>query len=209
MITKVYKAARWFIANNDYKLSNVFIFDWESDLFCLTKSGYAIEIEVKVSRSDFLADFKKPKHKLLQAAFEKVKYLMIDKKDASKNRETGEYYVNSYNACSFKYIQPSDKTPNRFYFAVPYGLVSVEEVPAYAGLIYIDENERYFVKKPAPLIHKTKINFQNSLLSKFYHRRNNALNEALVALNSVKNAQPENIMGIATYALGKIKSILE
>lgn len=40
------------------------MFDWESDLFGISKSGYAMEIEVKISRGDFFQDFKKPKHQI-------------------------------------------------------------------------------------------------------------------------------------------------
>jgi len=35
----------------------------EADLLIVNKAGFAIEVEIKVSKSDFLADFKKRKHK--------------------------------------------------------------------------------------------------------------------------------------------------
>lgn len=201
MIEKIYSAARSFIGNNDYKLNNVFIFDWESDLFCVTKSGYSIEIEVKVSRSDFLADFKKPKHDLLIAAFEKKKYVMHDKKVMDHYSQPG---------CYFKYSVTAEITPNRFFFAVPENLISELEVPSYAGLMYVDDHGRYTIIKNAPLLHKNKIDFQKRLLSKFYHRRNSALNEASIALSNIKNAHDDtNIKGIATYSLGLIKRILQ
>lgn len=38
---------------------------WECDVCCLTKAGYMREWEVKLSASDFRADFKKGKHKLM------------------------------------------------------------------------------------------------------------------------------------------------
>lgn len=44
---------------------------------------------------------------------------------------------------------------NRFFFAVPEGLVSVDEIPEYAGLIYVDENGSARKVKDAPLLHKT------------------------------------------------------
>jgi len=64
MIDKVYEGGRMFLDNHDYILNNVFMFNWESDLFAISKSGYSVEIEVKISRSDYLADFKKRKHDL-------------------------------------------------------------------------------------------------------------------------------------------------
>lgn len=50
-----------------YELSNSYIYAWESDFFSITTTGYAQEIEIKVSLSDFRADFKKiAKHKTLK-----------------------------------------------------------------------------------------------------------------------------------------------
>ncbi len=53
--------------NFEYKLNNSFIYDWECDFFGISKTGYAYEVEVKISRSDFFADFKKEKHNLFKA----------------------------------------------------------------------------------------------------------------------------------------------
>lgn len=54
-----------------YQLSNSFVYNEESDFFSVTALGYAQEIEVKVSKSDFKADFKKQKHSF----FEQIYYL--------------------------------------------------------------------------------------------------------------------------------------
>ena len=43
----------------EYHLAGVYIYSWESDFFCISTSGYTYETEIKVSRSDFKADFKK------------------------------------------------------------------------------------------------------------------------------------------------------
>ena len=48
-----------FRSNPRYQLNNLYVFGWESDLLFLSKSGVWTEIEIKVSRSDFLADLKK------------------------------------------------------------------------------------------------------------------------------------------------------
>lgn len=58
--------------------------------------------------------------------------------------------------------------PNRFYYAVPKGLVSVSEVPSYAGLIYVDGFVS--IEKRAPFIHKNKHDYRRILCDKFYHR---------------------------------------
>ena len=65
MITErtILKSLWHLFGNYEYRLLNSYIFrhDWESDFFAISKSGYAIEVEVKISKSDFKADFKKYK----------------------------------------------------------------------------------------------------------------------------------------------------
>lgn len=95
----------------------------ESDILAVTRSLMVTEIEIKISRSDFKADFKK-KHK---------HYKMQNCK------EDGHF-----------------KVPNRFYYACPSDMISIEEVPTYAGLVYVSESGVVEIIKPAPLLHKRK-----------------------------------------------------
>jgi len=108
---------------SDYKLFNTFIFGFESDFFCISKSGYVIECEIKISKSDFKADFRKNK-------YGKVRHEILQ--DRSK---------------TFK--------PNRFYFAVPKGLLTVNDIPDYVGLIEVDFSVNN--TKQAPFLHKVKL----------------------------------------------------
>lgn len=50
---------------------NVYIYNWESDLLAINKeTGYITEYEIKISRADFKADFKKnKKHEMLEKSF--------------------------------------------------------------------------------------------------------------------------------------------
>ena len=41
-----------------YEMENLFVFGWESDYLCITKSDLIYECEIKISRSDFHNDFK-------------------------------------------------------------------------------------------------------------------------------------------------------
>lgn len=97
----------------------------ECDVISISKSDFIYEYEVKISKSDFKADFKKNKHKH-----------MIARK---KVNESKNYY----------YI------PNYFYFVVPEDLIHLDDIPEYAGLIYIKDDQFIQIKK-APLLHKTK-----------------------------------------------------
>lgn len=63
--------------------------------------------------------------------------------------------------------------PNYFYYAVPDGLIKVDEVPDYAGLIYV--NAGYIsVIKQAPKQHNSKFDYErHNLMDKLYHNLNN------------------------------------
>lgn len=128
----------------------------EMDVLRLTRSGYAYEFEVKISRADFRADKKKEyKHKNYSDMFNKIPLTGI-----------GRYSV--------------ENVPNYFYYVAPKGIIPVDEVPAYAGLYEIKENPLWLnyldCIKVAPLIHKEKYPdvwraiMLNSLNAKyFYH----------------------------------------
>jgi hypothetical protein len=90
------------------------ILPFETDMFVLTNSGYAYGFEIKVSKSDLKADFKKPQHR----EFEQM-----------HNGKTGleRYYG------KFKY----------FYYAVPENLkeYALEIIPDFCGLWVLNKPE--------------------------------------------------------------------
>lgn len=61
--------------------------------------------------------------------------------------------------------------PHQFYYVVPENLVKLEEVPKYAGLIYINENviDKARVIKRAPYLHKRPMKMDSVLLKKYYN----------------------------------------
>ena len=133
-----------FISQPKYIMNNLYVFHhgWESDYLAFTKSDYIYEIEVKISRSDFKNDKKKVrKHQVLE----------------------GTYIPKGQSEKVYK--------PHYFYYAVPKGLITVDEVPEYAGLIYVTEyGFPYEVVKKAPQLHKEKYTAQElNLLDKFYY----------------------------------------
>ena len=100
----------------------------ECDVISISKSDFIYEYEVKISKSDFKADFKKPKHTLIK-----------ESKFIKESKSETLYLV-----------------PNYFYFVVPENLISIDDIPEYAGLIYITEQQTFNIIKKAPIIHKTK-----------------------------------------------------
>lgn len=150
--------------NHDHHFLNRFIFghDWESDFFSVTKTGYCYEVEVKVSKSDYKADFEKFKHTLFEGRNEKE--VIKEAKYKYSKRWKKEVRI----APEKKVNPKKTKMPNRFFFACPEGLISVDDVPEYAGLIYVtDSIHTTRVVKQAPLLHKDKYDIKEMLFGKY------------------------------------------
>lgn len=171
----VYKPLRVFIHNHDHKFENVFVHSWEADCFSVTSSNYSYEIEVKVSRSDFFADFNKPKHGLFGGYQSGYGILRRDAgwiKYMDPSRAEHPDLVN--HKITWTNISPlklgHTNCPNKFFFACPEGLIKESEVPSYAGLIYCYENNPYDVKviRKAPFLHKDEFNAKTMLFDKYF-----------------------------------------
>lgn len=68
----IQRALRYFFLSPSsvkYFTENLNVYNWESDVLKITRSGYAYEFEIKISRADFKNDFKhkKKKHTLLES----------------------------------------------------------------------------------------------------------------------------------------------
>lgn len=104
----------------------------ECDVISVSKSNYIYEYEIKISRQDFKKDFLKEKHN----------HILNEK---------------------FTYIRKGQqlwRVCNYFSYVVPKDLVTVEEVPDYAGLIYINEDFTFEIVKKPKLLHKTKATYE-------------------------------------------------
>lgn len=160
---RVERGLEAFIYNHPYKLTNTYVYDWESDVFSVTKTGYAYEIEIKVSYSDFKADFnKRHKHQVLSC---KKDWMCLNL----------NYTGGLYPGCDIKLVPITGNTcPNKFFYACPEGLIDVKEIPEYAGLIYTD-GYYHKVIKPAPFLHKDKMDVKKKLFDKYYWAYTNLL----------------------------------
>lgn len=228
-----------YFANYMYKLFNAYIFNWESDFYCMSKSsGYSVECEIKVSRGDFKKDFEKEKHRLFADTLKKRTHHVYRTDTYSRRGDIlikafKEIYLRSrtsyaevntnkpliernygrnehYDAVLKKWVDPTPDIwkkkryvvndwqgqnlrieyrmkdihaptcginikpmkeiicPHQFYFACPAGLIKKEELPDYAGLLWI-EGQSMVMKKKAPYMHKRPMDLRTQLLSKFYH----------------------------------------
>lgn len=177
----------FFFASYKYKADGLYVFSWESDKLIWTKSGYIYEFEIKISRSDFKNDFKhkKEKHIVLASTIardkaKEIQMSLFEQKEKDHpnhwSRESLERYYGDIDT-----MAKGKRMPNYFYYAVPTGMLEPDEVPPYAGLIYIDSEYRYVkqsyrIVKEAPQLHKTKYtDAELNLGEKFYYNWQTAL----------------------------------
>ncbi len=168
-----------FFASWKYNVDGLYVFGWESDKLIWTKTGYIYEFEIKISRQDFKNDFKhkKDKHIILQGPTAEEKYMPSCYQHYEwnkKNYASLEAYLAQIRPDSYDLIA-NNRKPNYFYYAVPEGMIQPEEVPEYAGLIWIQKEYRYVkqsyvIVKQAPQLHKVKYkDAELNLSEKFYY----------------------------------------
>lgn len=155
----------YFRGNCRYKMSNAYVFkhDWESDFFVQKQNGYCYEFEVKISRSDFFADKKKViKHSILRTG----KFLEQKKQWNKERTGNDDKWI----------IEQIERVhllrPNKFFYVVPKGLITIDELPEYAGLFYYEPytgNCGLTKIKDAPFLHKEALKFESILCNKFYN----------------------------------------
>lgn len=123
---------------------------FEMDIISVSKTSYLTEYEIKVSRSDFKADFKKSisVHYGSQNRISCVDEVL--KHDWYAGISLPDFYEH--------------RKPNRYYFVTPFGMISPDEVPKHAGWIEVSiSRDGHFIptiRKKAPQLHKRKLAYQ-------------------------------------------------
>lgn len=157
-------------STHQYVMENLYIFDWESDFLLKSKSGYWYEAEIKISLSDFKADFKKKeKHQILEHGF--------------KIRKSWKYNPLTNEKIEFS-TEVETKRPNYFTYAVPWYLEEQVKplLPKYAGLLVLDENGLFLKEsvKP-PKLHSEKYSDESlRLTEKFYYNWRNCRRDKMM-----------------------------
>lgn len=164
-----------FFASWKYNVDGLYVFEWESDKLIWTKAGYIYEFEIKISRADFKNDFKHKvnKHIILKGPTAEEQLMP----SFYESYEWNKHLYASIEECKER-LEPNDRhyivnhrKPNFFYYAVPEGMIQPDEVPEYAGLVYVPEgsNSLRIVKK-APQLHRQKYkDAELNLGEKFYY----------------------------------------
>lgn len=120
---------------------NIHMWRFESDFLGVSKTQYLFDYEIKLSRSDFRADFSK------------IGYV------------TGHGAMEHGREMSRHEFLLSGKGPNRFYYVFPEGMLADDEVPSWCGIIVVKEVKTYSgrtvirpsKKREAKLLHKNKL----------------------------------------------------
>jgi hypothetical protein len=141
---------------------------WESDHYAVTKAGFAVEFEIKTSVADFKADATK-------------------QRDGAAMKTVGSWvYIRDehgnimYHAGEKKHDQLASRSihgPSRFYFVCPEGLLQVEDMPEWAGLIWAYDRPTNGYpacceQKSAPKLHREKApeGTLENIRAAFYYR---------------------------------------
>lgn len=127
----------WDLWQRSHKIvvPNIFLFNWESDMISITPRGYIYEYEIKCSKPDFKADFKKQKHQLLSGG--------------------GMQYDLQGRVNVTNIVRKSIMIPSRFFYVFPPGLIDYADVPQYAGIITINRYNIEWVRS-GPKISQNK-----------------------------------------------------
>lgn len=163
--------------HNKFDICEAFVYPEESDFLTINRNNYTHEFEVKVSRSDFKADFNKLKHRKFKSLVE-GKEMYLSSRGEARNYCTifGRYVKTDSDKMRFQPWMSSvsfsevclHQLPNRFSFIVPEGMVGKNEVPEYSGLYYVKECGKILEVKKSKMLHKKEFNDWQTLASKYY-----------------------------------------
>ena len=130
IILREYFSRGMTIANTNFSGSGLH----ECDILMINKNHFATEFEIKRSKSDFNADFKKVH-----------KHSLLSNRDNIRDLTFEKHYGSGWFCC-----------PNYFYYVCETNLIDLNNIPDYAGLIYVGQDS-FSVIKRAPRLHKFKV----------------------------------------------------
>lgn len=187
---KIQRVLNKFMPSPKYNVEGLFVFRWESDKLMWTKAGYIYEFEIKISRADYKNDFKHKieKHLLLNSKLkepsEQLQQTLFDNLLKLKQKRYPNITMDQVKKECICHLPENTRLPNFFYYVVPVGMLKPDEVPPYAGLIYINTDKEpkhyrgkpdkwiynFSIMRPAPKLHKTKYtDAELNLSEKFYY----------------------------------------
>lgn len=113
---------------------------YECDVYTVTKAGYGVEHEVKLTVADFRADCRK--------------------QQSEWNGKFGAEYGTETVRKHERLASADPLGPSRFWYVLPHGLIDVAVLPEWAGLKVFDARagrvRRLRIVKDAPKLHRKK-----------------------------------------------------
>ncbi len=138
------------IQRYELMIPNVYIAnDSEADFFAIRKSGLSDEFEIKVSRSDFLAD-KKKMVRFRDLRVDEYRGLNFRDQTTHPNKKP-----------KYQALIDGDLPVNYFWYVVTEGVADVSEIPDFAGLIVVPDNGRMVIKRRAVKLRKDKMSYED------------------------------------------------
>lgn len=173
-------------------IANCITYGWEADLLSATRKLLVTEHEIKCSHADFVTEMRSAsfetdetrrwivRHEARRAgksisAVKCIKHARLqDAHNAGlqirkhKLEQAGRKTPEPPPVIEWVQSFASHSVPNYFTFVSPVGVINVEEVPPYAGLIWYLEGHNQFVNcfeiiKPAPRLHETPMDSRTML----------------------------------------------
>jgi hypothetical protein len=152
---------------------------WEADLASVSKTGMLYEFEIKTSRSDFLADFKKSMRTYVAGEAGRNKHDAMERKLHGSDMPRTEWEIR-------RNMPPRQYwTPNYFYFITPEGLLNADDLPPYAGLLEFKDgyaSNAVIARKPQRL-HKAAVGEDAKVQKMFLHKLTNTVAYRLTGVN--------------------------
>lgn len=121
--------------------------DNEADLFLIRKSGFCDEVEVKITRSDFLNDKKK-----------RVTHRGIEEHEWTWRKDGLKFCPNTKPKRDA--LLDGDLQCNYFWYALKNGIAKIEEVPEFAGVIIVHDDGCISVARQPKRLKSTKLDFE-------------------------------------------------
>lgn len=145
MIKSVFKGKKALCTNYDIGVPNCYTtHDNEADLFFIRSSGFCDEIEIKVSRSDLLADKNKRVH-------------FKDSEPSEWDWKKQGLPFAPYTKPKYDALHEGLMMPNYFWYAIKDGIGGMEDIPKFAGLITVNEAGLLRVLRMPDRLHKRKL----------------------------------------------------
>lgn len=140
--------------SHDSIAPNVYLYEWESDMFSVTKAGYAHEYEIKISLSDFRADLDKTaRHEILTTGTSAVRLNVYEQRCYELYKDFKPHWIHQ----RIEDLKKPQARPNYFWYVCPWEVIPVDQVPPYAGLVWLHTHGHFETMKDAPQLHKEKV----------------------------------------------------